>query len=297
MRGRVLGIVLTGAWTALAGLPSCSSSGSHSGDASTDGTPDSTTPLDAIRDGGTIQPCGDASSDAPRDARAQSDTSADAPTLDGGPLTAFCAAFKSYAMGCGTSGLCAGGPGFSAACNPYDEQVSSTTYRESVMGCLAKDDCDPDTRHACEYSAFTGHTPTAAQSKLVADYCATCAGLPGPPDASTLDGAMLLEAGPGDAGIADAGMMESGGGKTDAAIKSCVSSALTYDVDAGPGGASIIFLAAWQYSDALTSEIDSHCTEAALAVPDGGACDEVFNACARNYLFADPAFDGFEICY
>ena len=70
----------------------------------------------------------------------------------------------------------------------------------------------------------------------------------------------------------------------------CEASLRTYDVAKGPNGVSDAYVAAWELSDAITTDIRLSCTGAALALDAGGDCVKAFGSCAADhYLNALPS--------
>lgn len=70
----------------------------------------------------------------------------------------------------------------------------------------------------------------------------------------------------------------------------CEASLRTYDPVKGPKGVSDAYVAAWELSDAITTDIRVSCTGAALVVDAGGDCVKAFGSCAADhYLNALPS--------
>ncbi|MFO0667607.1 MAG: hypothetical protein U0174_26885 [Polyangiaceae bacterium] len=68
----------------------------------------------------------------------------------------------------------------------------------------------------------------------------------------------------------------------------CEASLRTYNAAKGPDGVSDAFVAAWEFSDAITDKIRTKCTGAALSI-DGGSCEKAFGSCAADeYLNSLP---------
>jgi hypothetical protein len=192
---------------------------------------------------------------------AQSDASADGSTADGtakndaspdaaadvGFGASICPLTREYTLACNGQLNC-GDAGFDTWCAQNDRLVNSEQFREGARRCLrAPDNCNPVKRSDCQYKSYT-QPRTAAQQKVVDDYCATCF----PQD-----------------------------------VAGCKQRSVTYDPDAGPSAVPDIFIAAWELSDSLTTQIDTKCTGAALdAGTDDGGCAKAFADCAGG-LYID----------
>jgi hypothetical protein len=164
-----------------------------------------------------------------------------------GSVTSYCDAYVAYANACGLQKYtCDGGCGFLAKCNAFDGAINSVQRRAAETACLTAANCDTAARRDCGYRKYAEHPQTAAQQALVSQYCMTCAA--------------------GDA--------------------SCATTSVTYDVSAGPLAVSAIFNAAWSFADAVTSEIATKCTGAALDAGAGGSCDAAFGACVQKVVSA-----------
>ncbi len=174
-------------------------------------------------------------------------------TADASPVcaasTPYCKAYIDYASVCGyQKSTCDGGCSFVPKCNAFDTSINSEARRAAEIDCFSAANCDTVKRRDCGYRKFADHAQTSAQQALVTQYCATCAA--------------------GDA--------------------SCTTTAVTYDGDAGALAITAIFSAAWSFGDAVTSEIATKCTGAALDGGAAGSCDAAFGACVKKVLFAHP---------
>jgi len=185
----------------------------------------------------------DASSDAPHAADASSDAGTDAPgdTKDSGPdaadagLTAFCAARAAWETACSYPPTCDGGRSY--GCNEFDLTVNSIEYETASMACLTSANCDVRGLRDCDDRRYGAMQLSAAQAKLVQDYCTTCS--------------------PGD--------------------NTCVARSTTYDADAGPLAIPFIFSVAWELNDAVENALDTTCTGGALVVDGGTCPDAFAN--------------------
>jgi hypothetical protein len=171
-------------------------------------------------------------------------------------LTPYCQAFSTYALGCGYTLCDDGGSMFVSACDAFDNDVNSLTRRQAELMCLTQANCVTAARRNCDYEQYVQSTPTMAQQKLVADYCATC---------------------PTDAG-------------------NCALNAISYNADAGASSASAIFLAGWEYSDQVTTQLDTLCTGGALMQPEGGTCAAAFGSCVKVGLATITEWETYETC-
>lgn len=71
-------------------------------------------------------------------------------------------------------------------------------------------------------------------------------------------------------------------------VPNCEASLKAYDAAKGPDAVSDAFVAAWEFSDAITDKIRTKCTGAALSM-DGGTCLKAFGSCAADeYLNSLP---------
>lgn len=191
---------------------------------------------------------------AQNDASMPDGSTADGPTggdaahdaADGGGGGDLCSITREFTVACNGQLNC-GDAGFDLWCADNDRLVNSQQFREGVVRCLrAPDNCDSAKRSDCQYKSYT-QPRTAAQQKVVDDYCATCS----PQD-----------------------------------VAGCKQRSVSYDPDAGPSSVPDIFIAAWELSDSLTTQIDTKCTGAALdAGPDAG-CEKAFADCAGG-LYID----------
>lgn len=146
--------------------------------------------------------------------------------------------------------LTCGPDDFDAWCEAADKAINSEAYRRAEAQCLTPDNCDGTKRRDCEYRSYGSAAQTDAQKALVAAFCQTCE--------------------PGNAG--------------------CAARVTTYDVVAGPAAVTDEFIAAWELGDALTDEIRTKCTGAALDAGadagDAAACAKAFAGCAGD-LYVD----------
>jgi hypothetical protein len=139
--------------------------------------------------------------------------------------------------------LLCGTTGYDTWCKQQETLLSSTQLIEAQIACSTPTRCDATLRRDCQYVKYAAPL-TAAQEALLRDFCRTCA--PG-----------------GEA--------------------ACEATALAYDRDAGPDGVTDLFLAVWESSDALATEMAQKCTGAQLdAGADAGfvACEKTFGQCA-----------------
>lgn len=176
-------------------------------------------------------------------------------TDDGGAAAAqsTCERTRAYFEGCGNEGdLNCGAAGFDAWCDANDSTINSEAYRRAEATCLTEDNCDGADRRACEYTHYNDETLTASQSALVAAYCETCE--------------------PSD-------------------IAGCTERSTKFDASKGIGSVPDIYVAAWEFADAIVDEMKTSCTGAALADAgsDPAACAEAFSGCAADiYLSRLP---------
>jgi hypothetical protein len=142
------------------------------------------------------------------------------------------------------------GAKYAAWCALNDTAINSAAYREAELACLTTSNCDADRRADCEYKSLAAATPTAAQTALVTAYCQTCE--------------------PSD-------------------VSGCKTRSTSYDAVAGPPSVTDIFVGAWEFGDAVTSEMTSSCTGAALDAGtdagDGG-CAKAFAGCTADVYLA-----------
>ena len=139
-----------------------------------------------------------------------------------------------------------------AWCTTNQAATDSEQRVRAKAACLDVKHCDPNTLKDCMYSAYNKMQPTAAQAKLIADYCATCE--------------------PGDS--------------------ACPATKIAYNPAKGPNSIDDMYLAAWELSEALTVAIDQKCTGPAIADAgaDAGSCQKRFGNCAGS-LFVDALPD------
>lgn len=142
------------------------------------------------------------------------------------------------------------GAKFDAWCAQNDQAINSDAYRRAEAKCLTTANCDPDRRGDCEYKSLASEAPTPAQAQLAAAYCQTCE----PSDAI-----------------------------------GCETRSTSYDPVAGPASVPDIFVAAWEFNDAVTDEMRTKCTGAALDAGtdagDGG-CAKAFAGCSADVYLA-----------
>jgi hypothetical protein len=226
--GLVAGVAFSSGAVALFGA--CSSTATSVNDAKEAGVSDASVSSDAP-----------ATNDGGRDVAAVVDA-------DSGVAPSLCAATRAFVVACGGSLTC-GDAGFDPWCADNDRLMNSESFRRAERRCLAApQNCAANARRDCDYRAYAGEQRTAAQQKLVDDYCATCF----PQD-----------------------------------VAACKTRSVTYDPDAGPAAVDDIFVAAWELSDSLTNDIDTQCTGAALdAGGSDGGCVRAFADCAGG-LYVD----------
>jgi hypothetical protein len=163
-----------------------------------------------------------------------------------------CELTRAYFEGCGNDGdLNCGASGFDAWCDANDKTINSAAYRRAEAACLTQDNCDGKDRRACEYEHYNDETPTASQTALVAAYCETCE--------------------PSD-------------------VAGCTERSTKYDAAKGIETVADIFIAAWEFADAIVDEMKTSCTGAATdAGSDSAACAKAFASCAADvYLTRLP---------
>jgi len=140
---------------------------------------------------------------------------------------------------------------FEAWCKENQTKVDSEQRTRARAACLVAKNCAKNARNACIYTTYNTLTPSAAQAKLVADYCQTCE--------------------PG--------------------VATCATAHTRYDEAAGPDSIDDLYLAAWELADPLVTTIDQKCTGAAFADAgaDAGTCARRFAICAADvYVDALP---------
>lgn len=164
---------------------------------------------------------------------------------DAGPKST-CEITRAYYEGCGNDGdLNCGAAGFDAWCAANDQAINSEAYRRAEELCLTQDNCDGKDRRACEYAHYNDETLTASQEALVAAYCETCE--------------------PAD-------------------VAGCTDRSTKYDATKGIESVNDIFIAAWEFADAIVDEMKTSCTGAAAADAgsDVAACAKAFANCAAD---------------
>lgn len=68
----------------------------------------------------------------------------------------------------------------------------------------------------------------------------------------------------------------------------CAARSTGYDIIVGPKSVKDIFVAAWEFNDAITNEMRTTCTGAALDAGDAG-CEKAFAGCTADvYLSHVP---------
>ena len=168
---------------------------------------------------------------------------------DAGPKST-CEITRAYYEGCGNGGdLNCGAAGFDAWCAANDQAINSEAYRRGEQLCLTQDNCDGKDRRACEYAHYNDETLTTSQEALVAAYCATCE--------------------PAD-------------------VAGCTGRSTKYDPTKGIESVNDIFIAAWEFADAIVDEMKTSCTGAAAADAgsDVAACAKAFANCAADVYLA-----------
>ena len=141
---------------------------------------------------------------------------------------------------------------FEAWCSTNQSATDSDQRVRAKAACLNVKHCGASDLKACIYETYNTLSLSPAQTKLVADYCATCE--------------------PGSA--------------------ACVQNHVKYNPSKGPGSVDDLYLAAWELSEKLVVAIDQKCTGApfADAGADAGTCDRRFAQCAGG-LFVDALPD------
>jgi hypothetical protein len=215
---------------------------------------DATVPAPSPDSGGRDAVVADRHVPAADDAGAEVDARAEAST---------CELTRAYTLECNI-GKDAGDPlncgaaKFDSWCAANDEAVNSEAFRRAESLCLTSKNCDVRFRRDCEYRSYASVTPTPAQTKVVAAYCATCE--------------------PTNAG--------------------CATQKIAYDPVRGPESTDDVFVAAWELNDTLDDAIRTKCTGTALdagvaAAADAGGdaapCVKAFGSCAAEiYLGSVP---------
>lgn len=141
---------------------------------------------------------------------------------------------------------------YEAWCTQNQAATDSAQRVRAKAACLDIKHCDASSLKGCLYETYNTLTLSAAQTKLVADYCATCE--PGEP--------------------------------------SCATNHVKYVPSKGPASIDDVFLAAWELSEPLVTAIDTKCTGQGFADAgaDAGTCDKRFSQCAGG-LFIDALPD------
>ncbi len=176
----------------------------------------------------------------------------DAGDFDAGADADLCTLERTYEEACGkTELLCGTRQSQDAWCALNDNAINSEQFRAGERKCLTAKLCDTTLRGDCRYKTYASAKQTAAQKALVTAYCSTCE--------------------PGNAG--------------------CAANAVAYDVVGGPSSITDIFLAGWEFNDAIVDEMRSRCTGGSLdaGAPDGGdaggACKKAFSTCTGDVYF------------
>ncbi len=172
-------------------------------------------------------------------------TDAGSGTVDDAGAPTLCARTRAYFEGCGFEKQLNCGADYETWCAQNDAVINSEAYRKAEAECLVEDKCDPDVRRDCEYRHYASESPTAAQTALVQAYCETCE--------------------PGD-------------------VSGCKTRSTTYDPSQGLKAVPDIFVAAWELTDQLVSEIQTKCTG---SPSDAGAaaCAKTFGTCSADVYF------------
>lgn len=141
---------------------------------------------------------------------------------------------------------------FEAWCTTNQAATDSEQRVRARAACLDAKHCDTKSLNDCIYSTYSTLKPSAAQEKLVADYCSTC----------------------------------------EPADSTCAARKIAYDPAKGPGSVDDVYLAAWELSEKLTLAIDQKCTGPAIADAgaDAGSCQKRFGNCAGS-LYVDALPD------
>lgn len=175
--------------------------------------------------------------------RSDASRSADAKDSDAAAET-ICAITRKYTETCGSAAdLNCGEGGFDAWCEANDQAINSEAYRRAEALCLTVANCDGKKRRDCEYRHYDDETPTESQRAVVAAYCETCE--------------------PSD-------------------ISGCTTRSTKYDPAKGVGSVGDIFVAAWELSDELASEIRTKCTGSSVVDAGAAACAQTFAGCAGD---------------
>ncbi len=141
---------------------------------------------------------------------------------------------------------------FEAWCSTNQSATDSAQRVRAKAACLDVKHCNASDLKGCIYETYNTLSLSPAQTKLVADYCATCE--------------------PGSS--------------------ACAQNHVKYNPSKGPGSIDDLYLAAWELSENLVVAIDQKCTGAAVADAgaDAGTCDRRFAQCAGG-LFVDALPD------
>jgi hypothetical protein len=174
------------------------------------------------------------------------DTSSGNSSPDAGAKST-CELTRAHFEGCGNEADLNCGDQFDAWCSANDTAINSGAYRRAEAACLTSDNCDGAARRDCEYRHYNDETPTASQKALVAAYCEVCE--------------------PGDAA-------------------GCTKRSTTYEPAKGINSVGDIFIAAWEFGDAIVDEMKTSCTgPAADPGTDTTSCAKAFANCtAEVYL-------------
>jgi hypothetical protein len=168
---------------------------------------------------------------------------------DAGPKST-CEITRAYFELCGNEGdLTCGTNDFDAWCTANDTGLNSEAYRRAEALCLVEENCDGKKRRACEYEHYNSETPTASQAAIVAAYCEMC------------------EAGD---------------------VAGCTTRSTKFDPVKGLDSVGDIYVAAWEFSDAIVDEMTTKCTGAAVvdAGVDVAACAKTFGSCTADIYLA-----------
>lgn len=163
---------------------------------------------------------------------------------DGSALST-CDLTRQYVSLCGKpNDLTCGTAKFDAWCALQDETMNSEAFRHAEQACLTSANCDGLDRRDCEYRTYATEPRTEAQNRLVAAYCQTC-------EANDLVG--------------------------------CAVRKTTYDPAKGPKSTDDVFVAAWELSDTLVTEIRNRCTGPDRDAGPDASDDAGTDACLRQF--------------
>lgn len=165
-------------------------------------------------------------------------------SADAGPRST-CAITRAYFEVCGLEAdLTCGTNNFDAWCEANDTGLNSASYRRAEALCLEEKNCDGKKRRACEYEHYNSETPTASQAAIVTAFCEMCE----PTD-----------------------------------VAGCTTRSTKFDPVAGINSVGDIFVAAWEFSDAIVDEMKTKCTGAAAdAGVDVATCAKTFGSCTAD---------------